>query len=176
MGEVKLPKTEDEKIQSSSRESEVNESVGDPEKVSGEGSFPDLSLGGHDVNNEHVEKSATDEDEIMEDQRVETGTAEEKTVKSEQLNGYSDVSEKTHPGAHWDVFRRQDVPKLIEYLREHWTDFGRPDSVTNDFVSLIPSLFRHLSWFCYLHITDSSVLIAGDTSSLWGSSISQWGS
>ncbi|GAY57421.1 JmjC domain-containing protein JMJ24 [Citrus sinensis] len=135
MGEVKLPTTEDEKIQSSSRESEVNESVGDPEKVSGEGSFPDLSLGGHDVNNEHVEKSATDEDEIMEDQGVETGTAEEKTVKSERLNGYSDVSEKTHPGAHWDVFRRQDVPKLIEYLREHWTDFGRPDGVTNDFVT-----------------------------------------
>lgn len=133
--EVKLLKTEDEKIQSSSRESEVNESVGDPEKVSGEGSFPDLSLGGLDVNNEHVEKSATDEEEIMEDQGVETGTGEEKIVMPEQLNGESDVSEKTHPGAHWDVFRRQDVPKLIEYLREHWTDFGKPDSVTNEFVT-----------------------------------------
>lgn len=175
MCEVKLPKTEDEKIQSSSRESEVNESVGDPEKVPGEGSFPDLSLGGLDVNNEHVEKSATDEEEIMEDQGVETGTGEEKTVMLEQLNGESDVSEKTHPGAHWDVFRRQDVPKLIEYLREHWTDFGKPDSVTNDFVSL-PSLFRYLSWFCDLHITDSSVFIPGDTSSLWGGSISQCGS
>nr|KYP51258.1 Lysine-specific demethylase 3B [Cajanus cajan] len=32
-------------------------------------------------------------------------------------------------GAQWDVFRRQDVPKLIEYLQRHYDEF----SYTNDY-------------------------------------------
>lgn len=29
-----------------------------------------------------------------------------------------------HSGAQWDVFRRQDVPKLIEYLKRHYDEFS----------------------------------------------------
>ncbi|XP_068658747.1 E3 ubiquitin-protein ligase JMJ24-like [Aristolochia californica] len=32
-------------------------------------------------------------------------------------------SKKNHAGALWDIFRRQDIPKLNEYLRIHWGDF-----------------------------------------------------
>lgn len=41
------------------------------------------------------------------------------------------TSEITHPGVLWDVFRRQDVPKVTEYLKMHWKEFGKSDDIVS---------------------------------------------
>lgn len=116
---------------------EVNGSTGTLVKSSDEGRFSDIPLG-HDVKDEDGGKSTTFEDEMMDDQGMDTTTVEEKTVGSEHFQRNSrDLSEQLRPGAVWDVFRRQDIPKLIEYLKKHQENFGQLDFFENDVVSLI---------------------------------------
>lgn len=110
-----------------------------------EAGSPLLSLGVQDRENEYVAKLDASNDERMGEERIQTTkTLAEKTVNCEDLNQTSgDIFEKTHLGAVWDVFRRQDVPKLIEYLKTHWKDFGKIETSVNEFVSLINFFHDH---------------------------------
>ncbi|KAJ6853781.1 lysine-specific demethylase JMJ25 [Iris pallida] len=63
--------------------------------------------------------------DVMEDP-VCSGTDMISTGKKGSVNSdkdSADFQQNVHAAAIWDVFRRQDVPKLNEFLRVHWQEF-----------------------------------------------------
>lgn len=113
----------------------MKESPSDPEIDHGKSHVNSLSE--HKMENEYEARSDEDKDERMVDQDTQnTSNVDGDTVNSEWSNrDGEDMSEKTVPGVLWDVFRHQDIPKLIEFLRTHWKEFGESNSYANDFVS-----------------------------------------
>ena len=147
--EVKLKGEKIEKVREASIESEAKESSGDVRASLDEGRTSDISLGGHDQQGDHGEKLSDDKDEEMEDQGIDsTSAVEEKTVNCEHMHiDNGDSSDITHPGALWDVFRRQDVPKLVEYLQVHLEEFGKATTAITDSVSFYLLFLIHLYFF-----------------------------
>ncbi|XP_050274088.1 E3 ubiquitin-protein ligase JMJ24 isoform X1 [Quercus robur] len=128
-----------EKIQKSFEDSEMKESPEDPQADLDEEGSPDILLGSQSVQNECGAKVDENENESMVDQGIETADVKENNVNCETSNREGeDVPERSDPGVLWDVFRRQDVSKVTDYLRIHWKEFGKPDGVSNDLVK------RHL--------------------------------
>lgn len=82
--------------------------------------------------------------DIMDDQvcsGTEITSVEKKSSNSSHpLNDSADVQQRVSAGAIWDVFRRQDVPKLNEFLRTHWREFtsfgGQPVTSSPLFASI----------------------------------------
>lgn len=92
-----------------------NESLVSPEEKLMDGEIHDLSPG-----RANTEKN---ESEMM------------SSVNPESHNMESSCTSSCAGGVQWDVFRRQDVPKLAEYLQR---TFQKPDdSLKFDFVSLV---------------------------------------
>ena len=125
-------------------ESEERDSQEDRKVGRDEVRTPDLSLGELSLEKECGASLEENKDEKMIDQRIDDNSnVLRNAICSEHSNqDDANVSEKTRPGAVWDVFRRQDVPKVIEYLRIHLTEYGdEPNSERYDLVSLL--IFSH---------------------------------
>ncbi|KVH89577.1 JmjC domain-containing protein [Cynara cardunculus var. scolymus] len=143
--EVKLPgllKTKTLQRHGSLGESEVAKS---PEKAPdnlSEQMLPKSPIAEHSTKNDGEISLDSIEDDRTESQGISittttipTTTDDEKTLKCEDLNrNCEETLRKSHPGAIWDIFRREDVPKLIEYMRVHWEEIGMADNIINDSV------------------------------------------
>ncbi|KAJ6414003.1 hypothetical protein OIU84_006752 [Salix udensis] len=137
----------------------------DPEKSLEEERLPDISLGGHNLQDEV--KTAAEKNEKMEDQgvyntasieeleRIEDQGTERTTsvpeaerteitrmevvegMEDQQLRkNHDDIPVETYAGVSWDIFRRQDVPKLTDYLRTRCKDLWKPDNTVHAFFFL----------------------------------------
>ncbi|KAK2456570.1 lysine-specific demethylase JMJ25 [Trifolium repens] len=127
--EVKLKdwqRTKVEMMEKTYKESEVKESHGDP-NICSRGISPDSSLctkiNGLDLESDQKDSTM---DHGFEVYSSAGGNMVNCEITSRQ-NG--DVSKIPHPGVLWDVFRRQDVPKVTEYLKMHWKEFRKSDDI-----------------------------------------------
>ncbi|XP_062084782.1 E3 ubiquitin-protein ligase JMJ24 [Humulus lupulus] len=137
--EVKLNGQQTAKIEKMSRafeESEEKDPKGDGKVGAGEGRSPDSSLGEHRLEIENHANLDENRDVEMMDQGVDDTSVEGDAVIGEHSNqNGGDGSQKTRPGVSWDVFRREDVSKVSEYLKIHQEEFGLIDCETYDFVT-----------------------------------------
>lgn len=130
-------RTKVEKLQTASEEAEEKMLPTDSQICLSEGGLPKSSLTERNGQNDWEASLDSNKNDRRGDQEIctTTSTFEEKTIICQDLNRTSeDAFKKSFPGALWDVFRHQDVPKLIEYTRLHWEEFGIPDNIINDAV------------------------------------------
>lgn len=135
---VKLKGCQGTNTEKMSKASESKESPGDPQIRSGENS-PDSS---HGTGRNEQDRDSNEKKSIM-DQGFEIYSSVEGDMGNSEfpISQDGDSSENTHPGVLWDVFRRQDVPKLTEFLKKHWKEFGKPEDIVNEYVMYQNSVF-----------------------------------
>lgn len=78
---------------------------------------------------------AQDERELFRKQAV--NCEHEKNTCFGSLDTSVEGMEHPEGGALWDIFRRQDTPKLEEYLRKYYKEFRHVDCLPVDQVNLV---------------------------------------
>lgn len=175
MCEVKLKgwqKIKTEKAQKTLGESEGSEFSSDPE-MSINGGSPRSMTSGQGRNEEDLANLNVKNDVKMADQGSESSSGHEKeTFSCQDLNGAGDeYPDSSPPGALWDVFRREDVQKLTEFLRREFK-LSDSHSVMNDSVRFFILIFIN---FCCMKFQSIWVQIVEPTNLLLGATSSfQW--
>ncbi|KAL0407363.1 UNVERIFIED_CONTAM: Lysine-specific demethylase [Sesamum latifolium] len=120
-------------IQNAVAQSQTKEMRIDPDIHLNSGGFSNLSPDGPDGS----ETNAHSNDyEKKDDQEIEGSSAiGGQTVNDSENGSNGKILEKTQAGAFWDVFRREDIPKLMEYISMHWKNFQKADTLIDDYVS-----------------------------------------
>lgn len=129
-----------EKIQKTFREPNSFDFHGDAQMSCTEaGRSLESGLNGLEKPNNYCLDRSENENEFMDAQisnsaDVTCGSEREVELNS-SVTDSAGMLEKARVGAVWDVFRRQDVPKLIEYLTINWKELRKPSSLSSESVS-----------------------------------------
>ncbi|PKI51517.1 lysine-specific demethylase JMJ25 [Punica granatum] len=116
-------KSNEEKTQNTDGHSDGGELLGNAILRSCEGTSSGFRLNGHDAREDDSGYLAANESETINHKENES------TIITEEKNFDEENPESTTLGVLWDVFRRQDVTKLIEYLQMYWEEFGKSGSL-----------------------------------------------
>lgn len=110
-----------EETQNSDNHSDIKKLDEDAPQGSCEETIPDFHLNGYDAREDGHGYLATNELETVNDKESKS------TFDIKKMNLNIENTDSTS-GILWDVFRRQDVPKLIAYLQKYSGELGQPES------------------------------------------------
>ncbi|KAF3678357.1 hypothetical protein FXO38_03296 [Capsicum annuum] len=129
-------KTKIEKTQKTFAESDHKGFLGDNAlNVLSERDFSKFLPGGDRRNSQDADIDSNSNESMVDHESIITSQIDVDNFSDEDLNGSSlNSSGSSHYGAFWDIFRRQDVSMLNEYLRFNWKKHGDSDHLADDSV------------------------------------------
>lgn len=130
---LKGPQSTQIDVQNTVIQSDTKELHGDSEIRLNSGGLPNSSPDGMDFS---VADAQSDNSEKNDDiGNEESSIVEEKADNDSKIRSSENVLVNVQAGAHWDIFRHEDIPKLMEYVSLHREDFGMADDINDNSVS-----------------------------------------